>query len=89
MTADIFMPSAIYDTDLEILMEVVSFPLTKAEIIYKAEAKGVRPSIIGLLRKLPSRFYHSKDELINQCLVRNMHYSEIGFNIRLDYQTKT
>jgi hypothetical protein len=89
MTGEIFSPSAINDKDLELLLESVSFPLTKAEIIHRAEVKGAPPYLLGSLRKLPSRFYHSKNELISQCVVRSVHYSEIGFNIRLDYQTKT
>ncbi|WP_424948515.1 DUF2795 domain-containing protein [Dehalococcoides mccartyi] len=70
-------------------MKSISFPLTKAEIIHNAESKGVSPSLLGLFRKLPSRFYRSKYELISQCLVRSVRYSEIGFNIRLDYQIKS
>ena len=88
MTGDIFFSSAINDEDLELLLESVSFPLTKAEIIQKAEAKRVPPYLLGLLRNLPSRFYHSKNELIGQCAIRSMRYSEIGFNTRLDYQIK-
>ncbi len=89
MTGETFIPSAVNDRDLDQLLERVSFPLTKAEIIHNAELKGFSPSLLGLLRKLPSRFYRSKDELISQCVVRSVQYSEIGFNIRLDYQTKT
>ncbi len=89
MTEEIFISSAITDKRLELLLEGISFPLTKAEIIHHAELKGVSPSLLGLFRRLPSRFYRSKDELISQCVVRSVHYSEIGFNIRLDYQTKT
>ena len=66
MTGDVFIPSAINDKDLELLLESFSFPLTKAEIIHKAEAKRVPPYLLGLLRNLPSRFYHSKNELIGQ-----------------------
>ncbi|AMU86009.1 DUF2795 domain-containing protein [Dehalococcoides mccartyi] len=89
MTGEVFIPSAVNDKDLDQLLERVSFPLTKAEIIHNAELKGVSPSLLGLFRKLPSRFYRSKDELISQCVVRSVHYSEIGFDIRLDCQTKT
>ncbi len=89
MTGEIFIPSAINDRDLELLLEKASFPLTKAELVHKAEAKRVPLDLLLLLRRLPSRFYRSKDELISQCVVRSVHYSEIGFNIRLDYQTKT
>ena len=88
MIGNIFISSPINDNKLEPLLENISFPLTKAEIIHKAEAKQVPPYLLGLLRNLPSRFYHSKDELISQCVVRSVRYSEIGFNIRLDYQIK-
>ena len=88
MTGDVFIHSVVNDKDLEHLLGSISFPLTKAEIIQKAEAKRVPPYLLGLLRNLPSRFYHSKNELIGQCVIRSMRYSEIGFNIRLDYQIK-
>jgi Protein of unknown function (DUF2795) len=88
MTGDVFIPSAVNDKDFALLLESVSFPLTKAEIIRKAEANRVPPTLLGLLHKLPSRFYHSKDEFIGQCIVRSIRYSEIGFNIRPIYETK-
>jgi hypothetical protein len=65
MTSDVFISSVVNDKDLEHLLESVSYPLTKAEIIHKAEAKRVPSTLLGLLHKLPSRFYHSKDELIS------------------------
>jgi hypothetical protein len=88
MTGDVCIPSVVNDKNLEHLLESVSFPLTKDEIIQKAEAKRVPPYLIGLFRNLPSRFYQSKNELIGQCVIRSMGYSAIGFNARLDYQIK-
>jgi hypothetical protein len=82
MTEKIFIPSALTDKGLELLLEGISFPLTKAEIIHNAELKGVSPSLLVLFRRLLSRFYRSKEELISQCVVRSVRYSEIGFKIR-------
>jgi len=86
MTGEIFIPSAINvnNKGLELLLESVSFPLTKAELIHEAEVKRVPPYLLGLLRNLPSRFYHSKDELIGQCIIRSMHYSKTSIQISME-----
>jgi len=78
MTGDIFISSVINEKHLRVLLENDSFPLTKAEIIHKAEAKGVPLTTLSLLRKLPSRFYRSKGELISQCISTNMRYHKIS-----------
>jgi hypothetical protein len=80
MISDIFISPAINNKDIESLLESVSFPSTKAEIIHKAEAKGVPPHLLGLLRNFPSRFYRSKDEVISHYVSRSMRYSRIDFN---------
>jgi hypothetical protein len=72
MGSDIFVYSEICDKDIEPLLDDISFPLTKAELIHKAEVQGVPPSTLALLRRLPSRFYQSKDEFIGYCLIRSM-----------------
>ena len=64
------------ETDFELIFENVSFPLTKAELIHKAKLVGVSLAVLDLINCFPSRFYHSKDEVINQfitriCKVRN------------------
>jgi len=71
MISDIFISSTISDKVLEPLLENTSFPLTKAEIIHKAEAQGVPSPLLALLRNLPSRFYRSKNELSSQCVCRS------------------
>ena len=81
MIGDIFISSEINEKYLETLLENTPFPLTKAEIIHKAEAKGVPLPLLGLFRNLPSRFYRSKGELISQCISRNMLYHRISFAI--------
>lgn len=74
MLSDIFISSQINGGDLELLLENISFPLTKAEIIHKAEARGVSLPLLSLLRNLPSRFYRSKNELISQYISRGTRY---------------
>jgi hypothetical protein len=72
MGSNIFAASERCDKDIEPLLDDISFPLTKAEIIHKAEVQGVPPSTLALLRRLPSRFYQSKGEFIGYCLVSSM-----------------
>jgi|WetSurMetagenome_2_1015567.scaffolds.fasta_scaffold715544_1 hypothetical protein len=81
MNGEIFGPSTIDEEDLGLLLEGFSFPLTKAELIHNAEAKRVPQYLLGLLRKLPSRFYHSKNELVNRCEIRRMRYREFDYNM--------
>jgi hypothetical protein len=57
----------INDRDLELLLKNVSYPLTKADLIYKAKSMGVPPYLMSMLKHLPARFYRSKNEIINQC----------------------
>ena len=72
MTGNIFMSSEISENDFESLTKNYSFPLTKAEVIYRAKSAGGTPALLILLRSLPSRFYRSKEELICQCICRSM-----------------
>jgi len=81
MIGDIFISSAIDEKHLETLLENAPFPLTKAEIIHKAETKGIPLSLLGLLRSLPSRFYRSKGELVSQCICRSMRYHETSLRL--------
>jgi hypothetical protein len=74
MNGEIFSTCAIYEKDLGRLLESFSFPLTKAEIIHNAEACQGSQYLLDLLRKLPSRFYHSEIELVSQCVVRSLKY---------------
>ena len=86
MTDESFIPSDINinDRELELLVEKASFPLTKAEIIQEAEEKRVPSYLLRLLHNLPSRFYHSRDELIGQCIIRSMHYSKTSIIISME-----
>jgi hypothetical protein len=72
MKSDILISPAISYKDLESLLINISFPLTKAEIIHRAEAEGFPLPILWLLRNLPSRFYRSKNEFISQCFSRSI-----------------
>jgi len=85
MIGDISISSVINEKHLKALLENASFPLTKAEATHKAEANGVPSSMLSLLRKLPSRFYRSKGELISQCISTNIRYHEISSAI--NYET--
>lgn len=67
MKSDILISPTISYKDFEPLLINLSFPLTKAEIIHRAEAEGFPLPTLWLLRNLPSRFYRLKNELISQC----------------------
>ena len=70
MMGNVFASSKISETDLDLLFENASFPLTKAELIYKAEMAGVSLTVLELIHSLPSRFYRSRAEVINHCINR-------------------
>ncbi len=72
MKSDILISPTISYKDFEPLLINISFPLTKAEIIHRAEAEGFPLPILWLFRNLPSRFYRSKNELISQCFSRRI-----------------
>ncbi len=72
MKSDILISPTISYNDFEPLLINILFPLTKADIIHRAEAEGFPLPILWLLRNLPSRFYRSKNELISQCFSRNI-----------------
>ena len=72
MMGNIFVSSEINEKVFESLFGNTSFPLTKAEVVHKAKTLGVPPALLVLLNSLPSRFYHSREELINQCICRSM-----------------
>ena len=72
MKSDILISPTISYKYFESLLVIISFPLTKAELIRRAEAEGFPLPILWLLRNLPSRFYRSKNELISQCFGRSI-----------------
>jgi hypothetical protein len=72
MLKDTFIISAERLGDLELILENILFPVTKAEIIRKAEVKTVPLDMLVLLRNLPSRFYRSKSELVAQCVCKSL-----------------
>ena len=79
MMGNIFISSKINEKDFESLFGNTSFPLTKAEVVHKAKAVGVPPALLVILNSLPSRFYRSKEELINQCICRSMRNYKVSF----------
>ena len=62
--------------DFESILENASFPLTKAELIQKAKMAGVSLAVLNLIYRLPSRFYHSRRELVNQFINRSYRTGE-------------
>jgi hypothetical protein len=56
------------EEDLEHILDSISFPVTKAELIQKAEKAGLSACGIKLLRSFPARFYRSKRELLGYYL---------------------
>ena len=79
MMGNIFVSSEINEKVFESLFGNTSFPLTKAEVVHKAKAVGVPPALLVILNSLPSRFYRSKEELINQCICRSMRDHKMSF----------
>jgi hypothetical protein len=53
------------------LLGNASFPLTKADIIHRANRLGAPVILMVVLSRLPSRLYRCRDEVVNLCICRS------------------
>ncbi len=58
------MSDQVIDQQLDILVQQLSFPLSKIELLEQAESSGMDDDILILLRALPDQDFESKQEII-------------------------